>query len=88
MRCVRAYSLQIKDSAATELRRLPKPERIRVVAAIEELRQQPHVGTALKGQFRGLRRLRVGHFRVIYEIQHAVLLVLVLRVGHRRDVYR
>jgi mRNA interferase RelE/StbE len=61
---------------------------VRVVAAIDSLKEHPHVGTVLKGQLTGLRRIRVGHYRVIYEVQEAVLVVLVLRVGHRRDVYR
>ncbi len=82
------YSLKIKSSALKEIRRLPQADRSRVVAAIDGLRQQPHVGTLLKGQFTGLRRVRVGRYRVIYEVQDALLFVLVLRVGHRRDVYR
>ena len=82
------YSLKIKNSAAKEIRRLSLHDRSRVVAAIDSLREQPLVGTVLKGQFTGLRRIRVGNFRVIYEVQEAVLVVLVLRVGHRRDIYR
>jgi mRNA interferase RelE/StbE len=82
------YSLTIKQSAAKEIRALPKPDRLRVVAAIDSLRDSPHQGTQLKGSSTGLRRIRVGRFRVIFEVQQRVLVVLVLRVGHRRDVYR
>lgn len=82
------YSLRIKSSAAREIQQLPHQDRVRVVAAIDSLKEHPHVGTVLKGQLTGLRRIRVGHYRVIYEVQEAVLVVLVLRVGHRRDVYR
>ena len=82
------YSLKIKSSALKEIQRLSHADRSRVVVAVDGLKQQPHVGTLLKGQFTGLRRIRVGRYRVIYEVQDAVLLVLVLRVGHRRDVYR
>ncbi|MBW2262795.1 MAG: type II toxin-antitoxin system RelE/ParE family toxin [Deltaproteobacteria bacterium] len=82
------YSLKIKGSAAKEIRRLSPEDRSRVVAAIDGLKEQPHLGTLLKGQLTGLRRLRVGCYRVIYEVQDDVLVVLVLRVGHRRDVYR
>jgi mRNA interferase RelE/StbE len=82
------YSLKIKNSAAREIKRLSLQDRVRVVAAIDGLKEQPHVGTLLKGQFTGLRRIRVGHHRVIYEVQDSVLVVLVLRVGHRRDIYR
>ena len=83
-----AYSVKIKSSAAKEIQRLPRSSRERVVAAIDGLKEQPHVGTLLKGQFTGLRRIRVGDYRVIFEVQDAVLVVLVLRIGHRRDVYR
>jgi mRNA interferase RelE/StbE len=82
------YSLRIKASAAKEIRALPKSDRERVVAAIDGLREEPHQGTQLKGSTTGLRRIRVGRYRVIFEVQNDVLIVLVLRVGHRRDVYR
>ena len=82
------YSLTIKNSALKEIRALPEEDRLRVVHAIDGLRDQPHQGTLLKGAHTGLRRVRVGKYRVIYEVQQTALMVLVLRVGHRRDVYR
>jgi mRNA interferase RelE/StbE len=83
-----SYSLQIKASALKEIRALPKEDRQRVVTAIDALADRPHQGTQLKGDALGLRRIRVGHYRVIYEVQAAILVILVLRVGHRKDVYR
>lgn len=82
------YSLQIKLSALKEIERLPKPERQRVIAAIDQLAENPHVGKLLKGDYSGLRRIRVGDYRAIYEINEEVVLVLVLRVAHRKKVYR
>jgi mRNA interferase RelE/StbE len=82
------YSLKIKSSALKEIRALPGAERARVVAAIDSLPERPHRGTQLKGELTGMRRLRVGRYRIIYEVQDRCLVVLVLRVGHRRDVYR
>ena len=82
------YSLKIKASALKEIEALPHDDRERVVRAIDALQHQPHQGTLLKGTLTGLRRMRVGRYRVIYEVQKAALVVLVLRVGHRRDVYR
>lgn len=82
------YSLQIKESAAKEIRALPKGDRVRVVTAIDKLRMNPHQGAQLKGSSTGLRRIRVGTYRVIFEVKNEVLIVLVLRVGHRKDVYR
>lgn len=82
------FSVRIKRSAAKELARIPKQDRTRIVDAIDRLAQWPHTGAPLKGQHRGLRRVRVGAYRVIYEVLDEVLIVLVVRVAHRRDVYR
>ena len=48
----------------------------------------PHVGKLLKGVLSGLRRLRAGNYRIIYEINEGEVLILVLRIAHRRQVYR
>lgn len=45
-------------------------------------------GSPLKGGLKGIRRLRVGDYRVLYEVQETALVVLVVRVAHRRDAYR
>ena len=82
------YSLKIKQSAFKEIQRLGKADRKRLVEAIDNLTDIPHVGKLLKGEFSGLRRIRVGSFRVIYEINEGEILILVLRVAHRKKVYR
>ena len=82
------YSLRIKRSAAKALSALLKADRLRVVEAIDLLCDTPAAGSALKGEFEGLRRLRVGHFRVVYEWQRGELVILVVRIGHLSDVYR
>ena len=51
-----SFSIQIKESAAKELRRVAGPDRARIVAAIDRLAETPHLGAALKGDLRGLRR--------------------------------
>jgi mRNA interferase RelE/StbE len=83
-----SYSLQIKSSAAKDLEKIPKADRLRLVQAIDRLRDAPLAGGTLKGEFGGLRRLRVGHYRVIYEVFEWRLVVLVVRVAHRREAYR
>jgi mRNA interferase RelE/StbE len=84
MRC----SLRIKRSAAKALAAIPKPERERLITAIDRLCDTPAAGSALKGEYEGLRRLRVGRYRVVYEWQRRELVVLVIRIGRRREVYR
>jgi len=82
------YSIQIKQSAAKALKKLPKADRLNLTAAIDQLAFNPGVGSVLKGEFQGLRRIRVGQYRVVYEINDGELIVLVIRIGHRREVYR
>ena len=83
-----SFSVKIKASAAKSLRELPRAERERLAAAIDRLADEPHAGSALKGEFLGLRRLRVGSYRIVYEVLARELTVLVVRIGHRREVYR
>ena len=83
-----SYSIKIKRSAANELRRLSADDRRRLVAAIDRLATEPLAGSVLKGEFSGLRRLRVGQYRIIYEAVHHQLTILVVRVGRRGSVYR
>lgn len=88
MRSGVAYSVRIKRSAVKSLGRIPKHDRVRIVDAIDGLAEHPHAGTALKGGLRGLRRIRVGGYRVVYEVQDGTLVVLVVRVAQRGTVYR
>ena len=70
------------------LHRLSPDDRRRLVEAIDRLAEEPLAGSALKGEFSGLRRLRVARLRIVYEAIHRELTILVVRVGHRRSVYR
>ena len=82
------YSIRIKRSAARELANIASPDRRRIVETIDRLAENPYVGESLKGQLHGLRRIRIGAYRVIYEIRKSLLEVLVVRVAHRRSAYR
>ena len=82
------YSLKIKASAAKALAKIAKPDRQHLIEAIDVLKTNPFQGNALKGEHTGLRRVRVGSYRVIYEVLDEELIVLVVCVGHRREVYR
>ena len=81
-------AIKIKASAAKALGKIKTADRGKIVDAIDRLADTPHAGSALKGEFAGLRRIRVGGYRVIYEVDDGVLLVLVIRIAHRREVYR
>jgi mRNA interferase RelE/StbE len=82
------YSVSIKKSAIKALEQLPKPDRLRVIKVIDGLQIDPYSGALLKGDLSGLRRVRVGSYRVVYEVFETQLTILVVRLGHRRDIYR
>ncbi len=67
---------------------LPEADRVRIVDAVEGLRDDPHQGKVMRAEWSGFRRLRVGHYRVVYAFEKRDLLISVVRVGHRREVYR
>lgn len=83
------YRIALAPSAARQLRKFDPPVRRRIQAALELLAREPRppAATRLVGGA-GEWRVRTGDYRIIYEIQDDILLVLVLRVAHRRDVYR
>jgi mRNA interferase RelE/StbE len=82
------YSVRLAPTAVRQLRKLDPAGRRRVQAAIDLLTDNPRSPSArqLVGGA-GEWRVRTGDFRIIYEIRDAELLVLVVKVGHRRDVY-
>lgn len=83
------FEVHFKKSVEKDLRVLPKNDQRKVLEQIgKALAKDPYLGKALSGEFKGLYRWRTGQFRVIYEIQKNVLLILVLKIGHRKDVYR
>lgn len=82
------YRVEFTRAALRQVEKLERRESLRVLAAIEALASEPRpVGVKkLKGEDNAWR-VRVGDHRVIYEIHDGRLLVVVFRVGHRRDVY-
>jgi mRNA interferase RelE/StbE len=82
------YELRIKPSAVKELEGLPIQDRRRVVGRIQALAKdcRPHGCETLSGGDR--YRVRQGALRILYEIDDAVRVVTVVKVGHRRDVHR
>ena len=81
--------IELTSLAARQLRKLDGPARRRVQAAIELLAvdARPPGAKKLAGGD-GEWRVRTGDYRIVYEIRDDVLFVLVLAVGHRRDIYR
>lgn len=82
------YAVHIKRSAAKALQAIALDERLRLIEVIDRLADNPGAGSVLKGEFSGLRRLRVGNYRIVYEVQAQQLVLLVVRIGRRRDISR
>ena len=82
-----AYNIVYKKSVHRDLKKLSKAEAGRILDQIErELLKKPKSNPVLKGQFAGLRKFRVGDYRVIYALLGDD--ILILRIGHRKNVYK
>ena len=85
-----SYRIEVAPAAVRQLRNLDRVAQRRVQAAIELLASEPRPSGAKKligGGGDGEWRVRTGDYRIVYEIHDNVLLVLVVAVGHRRDIY-
>ena len=81
------YNITYKSSVKKDLKKIEKKELLRILNGIEyELKKGPLIGKELKGQFEGLLSYRIGKYRVIYTIVGNT--ILILRISHRKDVYK
>jgi mRNA interferase RelE/StbE len=85
---VASYKLLIKPSAARELEALPRRDRIRVAERISVLENDPRPPGCEKLSGHEQYRVRQGNYRVVYAIDDAASSVVIVKIGHRRDVYR
>lgn len=83
------YTVQLTRSAARELRKVAEPYHKSIVLALRELENEPRPKSCKKlSGTRGFYRIRVGPFRVIYEVADMVKLVSVERIADRKEAYR
>lgn len=82
------YEIVIRKSAARDLQRIPNRDLGRILAAIDDLSDQPRLPGVEKLPDQERYRVRQGSYRVIYEIRGADVIVVAVKVGHPRDVYR
>ena len=84
-----AYTIQFKPLAFRQLEKLPRDIQKKLAAKIDALRADPFPSGCKKMvAIPDTWRVRVGDYRVVYQVHQKVLLVIVLTVGHRKDVYR
>ena len=83
-----SYKLLIKSSAAKELEAVPKKDRQRIVTKIRSLSVEPRPPGCERLSGHDLYRIRQGNYRVLYTVQDPDLVVVIVMIGHRREVYR
>jgi len=82
------YELIYLPSIAKDLRGLPKSDVRRILRRTETLREDPRPPAAVKLMGQERYRIRQGDYRIIYAINDALIVITVVKIGHRRDVYR
>lgn len=84
-----AYTIQFKPLALRQLEKLPRDVQKKLAAKIETLRNDPFPpGFKKMAAIPDAWRVRVGDYRIVYRVHQRALLILVLTVGNRKDVYR
>lgn len=83
-----AYTVELSNGAKQDLAVLPADLQTRIVKALRKLEANPRPSGIKKLKGEDAYRLRVGDYRVLYEVHDKRLLVLVVKIGHRREVYR
>ncbi len=82
------FNILIKPSAVKELNKIPKKELPAITDKINSLSKDPRPSGCEKLTSRNAFRIRQGNYRIIYIIEDDKLIVLVIKIGHRREVYR
>jgi mRNA interferase RelE/StbE len=87
-----AWTIELTDDAKRDLRKIDKPQQKRITAfLLEKLEKSENpraIGKALQGNLSGLWRYRVGVFRLLCRIEDNELVVLVIEIGHRKEIYK
>ena len=84
-----SYQIKIKSSASRELERLPRTTIPKIVAAIKELAENPFPqGVKKLTGFDRTYRIRIGEYRILYNMYDDILVIEIIRIHHRKDAYR
>ena len=82
-----AYELQLLPSVKKDIQKIPKDDLKKILARMESLRDDPRPPGSTKLSGLDHYRVRQGNYRIVYKIQDTRLVVIVIKVGHRRDIY-
>jgi mRNA interferase RelE/StbE len=82
------FEIRFKESVDKDLRHLPKIDIKRILKRIDALRNEPHPTGCEKLSAQERYRVRQGAYRIVYEIKNEELVIIVVKIGHRREVYK
>ena len=83
------YRIVVKRSAAKALKKIPKSDQKRISKKIDNFAENlPSPDTSKMKGNNPFHKIRVGDYRIVYEIQDDILLILIIKIGHRKDIYR
>jgi mRNA interferase RelE/StbE len=81
------YEVILTEEAERFLKKCDKPVRDRILDKLEKLREDPRLGKPLTASLAGFWSLRIGDYRAIYQIKDNELIITVIKIGHRKNIY-
>jgi mRNA interferase RelE/StbE len=80
------WKIEYNKEAVRNLEKIPVSDKKKIFRGIETLKENPDLGKQLVGPLKGLRSLRIGNYRVIYKKEMQIITIIVLTVGHRKNI--
>ncbi len=83
------YKIELSKRSIKELKKLPKFQQKKIAVKIDRISKNPYSRNAKKliGE-KDLFRVRSGDYRIIYQVKDKILLILILKIGHRKEIYK
>ena len=82
------YKVEISRAAQKDLNKIDFKYRPHIWTAMYDLQKNPFLGKKLSGDLKKCYSLRVGDYRILYEISHKILMILIIRIGYRQGIYK
>ena len=82
------WKIEYNREAVRNLEKITLSDKTKILKGIENLKDNPDLGKQLVGPLKGLRSLRIGKYRVIYKKENQIITIIILAIGHRKDVYK
>ncbi|MCK5580621.1 MAG: type II toxin-antitoxin system RelE/ParE family toxin [Candidatus Omnitrophica bacterium] len=82
------YNIEVKKSVLKVLKKIPREDQIHIAKTIKGLADDPRPAYCLKLAGSAYYRIRCGNYRIIYDVQDDKLIIIILKVGHRKDIYK